>query len=99
MMRKILSKVIAFRTKVVRRFLILLRTKCSGTKVEIGARVTFNQKTIINGKGTVKIGDGVLIGYKHGGRFHGGVSEIQARYEDAIIEIGDRVAFNNNVFI
>lgn len=98
-MRKILSKVIAFRTKVVRRFLILLRSKCSGTKVEIGARVTFNQKTIINGKGTVKIGDGVSIGYKHGGRFHGGVSEIQARYEDAIIEIGDRVAFNNNVFI
>lgn len=58
-----------------------------------------NQKVRVNGKGTVIIGDGCIFGGKITGRFHGPGIEIQARYKDSIIEIGNRTAFNNNLLI
>lgn len=98
-MKKLLRKIIAFRNRILRRLFVLFRSKISGTRVKLGTRVVFNQKTIITGKGTVRIGNNVSIGYKLGGNFYKGISEIQPRYRDSVIEIGDNVAFNNNIFI
>lgn len=55
------------------------------------------QKTLITGKGTVEIGDNCSFGFKLGGFHRGGSIEIQPRYKDSIIKIGNNVATNNNI--
>lgn len=59
----------------------------------------FNQKTLLTGTGTVKIGKNCVFGYKPGGYYRGGLIEIQPRYKNAIINIGNHVASNNNAFV
>jgi len=49
-MKKLLRRIIAFRNRVLRRLFVLFRSKISGTRVKLGTRVVFNQKTIITGK-------------------------------------------------
>jgi acetyltransferase-like isoleucine patch superfamily enzyme len=58
-----------------------------------------NQLTKVTGSGKVKIGIGCSFGYKLGGRHRCGYIEIQPRYSDSRIEIGDNVLTNNNLFI
>ncbi|MEP7229599.1 MAG: acyltransferase [Ginsengibacter sp.] len=57
------------------------------------------QKTIINGEGTVDIGNRCRFGFKYGGFHKKGRIEIQPRYKDAVIKIGNGVSTNNNIFI
>lgn len=68
--------------------------KCSYISIPI-----FQQKTIISGKGTVKIGEKCGFGYKTGGFWRNGSIEIQPRYKEAQIIIGNYVHTNNNIFI
>ncbi len=49
-MKKLLRRIIAFRNRVLRRLFILFRSRISGTRVKLGKRVIFNQKTIITEK-------------------------------------------------
>ena len=67
--------------------------------MEIGKGVRFYQKTRITGKGTVVIGNNTKFGIPAGGRFKSTYCELQARYEDARIKIGENVAINNGFTI
>ena len=98
-MRKILGKIVSIRNRIIRRLFIILQCKLKRMDLKIGNKVSFNQQTVINGKGSVIIGDKVSIGYKLGGNYYKNRSEFQPRYKDAVIEIGDEVVFNNNIFI
>ncbi len=78
---------------------ILLVARLGRTTVEIGKGVRFYQKTRITGKGTVVIGNNTKFGIPAGGRFKSTYCELQARYEDARIKIGENVAINNGLTI
>ena len=65
----------------------------------LGKKVIFYQKAAISGKGTVIIKNNVTIVCKMCVGVFNGVSEIQPRYKNSVIEIGNNVAFNNNVYI
>ena len=58
-----------------------------------------NQYTMVTGEGKITIGKDCVFGFKLGGRHRNGAIELQARYKDARIFIGDNVATNNNIFI
>jgi acetyltransferase-like isoleucine patch superfamily enzyme len=58
-----------------------------------------NQKLLISGKGKLILGNHCEFGFKLGGNYYGGLVEIQPRYEDSKIEIGNNVSTNNNLFI
>ena len=60
---------------------------------------SFNQIILCEGQGIVKIGKKCSFGYKLGGFHRGGSIEIQARYKNSIIKLGDNVATNNNIFL
>lgn len=57
-----------------------------------------NQIVLLTGMGKIEIGKGCCFGYKLGGFHRGGSIEIQPRYKEAVIKIGDNLATNNNVF-
>jgi hypothetical protein len=58
-----------------------------------------HQLTIVTGAGKTIIGNNCSFGYKPGGFHRGGVVELQPRYPEARIKIGDNIATNNNVFL
>lgn len=60
---------------------------------------TVNQYTICTGKGNVEIGNGCIFGYKLGGFHRGGSIELQSRYADSMIKLGNNIATNNNIFM
>lgn len=62
-------------------------------------RPSFNQKIFFNGQGTVDIGANCSFGYKLGGFNYKGSIEIQARYKNSKIKIGNNISTNNNKFI
>ena len=64
-----------------------------------GNKPTFIQISLFNGAGKVEIGSNCTFGYKMGGFYKGGSIEIQARYMNSIIKIGDNILTNNNIFI
>ncbi len=59
----------------------------------------FNQTTILQGKGKVYIGKHCSFGYKLGGFHRFGSIEIQSRYKNSKIKIGNNVSTNNNIMI
>jgi Hexapeptide repeat of succinyl-transferase len=63
-----------------------------------GSYPAAQQRTLITGAGKVIIGKNCVFGYKPGGFHRGGAVELQPRYKDATIVIGNNVATNNNVF-
>jgi acetyltransferase-like isoleucine patch superfamily enzyme len=58
-----------------------------------------NQKTLLTGSGIVFFGQKCSLGYKLGGFHRGGSIEIQPRYKDSVIKIGNNVSTNNNLFL
>ena len=64
----------------------------------IGNQPVCSQKTLFTGAGLVEIGINCRFGYKLGGFHRGGSIEIQPRYKDSIIKIGNNVVTNNNLF-
>jgi acetyltransferase-like isoleucine patch superfamily enzyme len=59
----------------------------------------FNQITLCEGNGIVKIGNNCTFGFKLGGFHRNGSIELQARYRKARINIGNNVATNNNIML
>ena len=69
-------------------------------KIEYNLKqLNVQQKTFITGEGKVKIGKNCLFGYKLGGGNYKGSIEIQPRYKDSRIIIGNKVSINNNLTI
>jgi len=60
---------------------------------------SINQYTICEGDGIVEIGNSCSFGYKMGGFHKGGSIELQARYKNSKIKIGNNIATNNNIMI
>jgi len=59
----------------------------------------FSQLTLCEGAGIVEIGKYCSFGYKLGGFHRGGSIELQARYKDSRIKIGNNVSTNNNIML
>lgn len=72
----------------------LLRKKIKYKKLPL-----FYQYTICEGQGLVSFGEKCSFGYKLGGFHRGGSIELQARYSNSKIEIGNHISTNNNIFI
>lgn len=65
----------------------LLRKKIKYKKLS-----AFNQYTICEGQGLLTIGENCSFGYKLGGFHRGGSIELQARYTNSKIEIGNHIS-------
>lgn len=57
------------------------------------------QPVLFLGKGRVILGQGNCFGYYPSPHYHNGYCHIEARYEDAVIYIGNNNHFNNNFSI
>lgn len=68
-------------------------------KIVLASNVRFDQYTLIEGAGKVKIGQNCTFGCKLGGFHRGGSIEIQTRFKNAKIIIENNVATNNNIFL
>lgn len=68
-------------------------------KISYKSTLKIDQYTLCSGKGIVSIGKNCAFGYKIGGFNRGGSVELQARYVNSEINIGDNVSTNNNIFI
>jgi acetyltransferase-like isoleucine patch superfamily enzyme len=98
-------KLIRFLYRRAKRFRYILfkfilpnkRLLCIG-KILLNDIPSFNQTTLCNGKGVVEIGKNCSFGYRLGGFYKGGSIELQARYKNSKILIGNNVATNNNLF-
>jgi acetyltransferase-like isoleucine patch superfamily enzyme len=64
-----------------------------------GKYPSFNQKTYVTGLGVVVIGNKCSFGYRLGGYFRKGHIEIQPRYQESSIVIGNNISINNNLFL
>ena len=80
-------------------FIIPNRIKLLRHRVVLVDFPAFNQITLCEGAGIVEIGKGCSFGYKPGGFHRGDSIELQARYKDAKIKIGDKVSTNNNIML
>jgi acetyltransferase-like isoleucine patch superfamily enzyme len=80
-------------------FLIPNLKRISSKRLIYTTTPSCQQKTIITGKGIVDIGENCEFGFKKGGFYRNGCIEIQPRYKNALIKIGNRVITNNNIFI
>lgn len=58
-----------------------------------------DQYTICEGLGLVNIGEYCSFGYKLGGFHRSGSIELQARYKDSRIIIGNHISTNNNIML
>lgn len=60
---------------------------------------SFNQITVCQGKGQVEIGENCSFGYKLGGFHKYGTIELQARYKESRVRIGNNISTNNNIML
>ena len=68
-------------------------------RIILAANVRFDQVTLFQGAGMVEIGERCTFGFRLGGFHRGGSIELQARYKNAKIRIGENVSTNNNIFL
>jgi acetyltransferase-like isoleucine patch superfamily enzyme len=70
-----------------------------GNKIYYRSMPKVEQKTLFTGTGKVFIGNNCCFGYKLGGGNYHGCIEIQPRYKNSRVVIGDNVSTNNNIFL
>lgn len=80
-------------------FIVPNFTKINSKNLKLNGIPFCEQKTFITGIGTIEIGTNCKFGYKPGGFNRNGSIEMQARYSEAYIKIGNEVFTNNNIFI
>lgn len=68
-------------------------------KINLPKNFFVQQKLLCQGKGKVMIGNNCNLGFKLGGFWLRGAIELQARFTNSFIKIGNNVATNNNIFI
>jgi len=93
--------------KIYNKFLYVLRTYRNfyipnlkvifKKEIILSNNIRFQQPVYVTGLGKVKIGENVSFGYSLGGFYRWGCIEIQPRYKNSYIEIGNNVATNNNI--
>ena len=98
MLRRILSFYIKWKKKLFNYVFPNIVAIRKG-RIKINNYAEFHQKTIITGDGNIVIGDGCMFGCILGGYFLTGIIELQPRYKKTLIQIGNRVMSNNNLFI
>lgn len=64
-----------------------------------GGRPIVLQPVLFLGPGSVRFGEAVQFGWKASPHFYSGYCHVEAANERAVIEIGDRTEFNNNLTI
>jgi acetyltransferase-like isoleucine patch superfamily enzyme len=99
MLKRILLSVYFFLRFKFLNFIIPNLKRVFSKKLIYTSIPSCQQKTIITGEGVVYIGKDCNFGFKYGGFHKKGLIEIQPRYENAVIKIGNNVATNNNIFI
>jgi maltose O-acetyltransferase len=57
------------------------------------------QPVLFSGHGEIRLGEGVQFGWRDSPLFYTGYCHVEASGERALIEIGDRTEFNNNLMI
>lgn len=102
---KLFYKVLAFPFKATRgfrnRLFLFFIPNISAflqRRVLISSYPVCEQKTLLTGRGIVEIGSNCTFGYKLGGFHRGGVIEIQPRYPEGHIKIGNNITTYNNIF-
>ena len=85
--------------KFIFNFFLINIFTISNKRVTTNGVPICSQKLYIRGNGHVKIGKNCTFGSKFGGFFRNGDVEIQARYKNSIVNIGNMVRTNNNIFI
>ncbi len=70
----------------------------SGAK-KVSGKANFIQPVLLAGKGTIVFGQDVYLGTEQSPFFYSGYCFLDARNNDAIISMGDRVWSNNNLTI
>lgn len=65
----------------------------------IGGRPVILQPVLFAGPGTVSLGEGVQFGWNRSPQFYSGYCYVEASSDRALIEVGDRTEFNNNLMI
>lgn len=83
----------------IKYFIVLYISNRRKVKNRFGKNIKFSQKILINGNGSVDIGERCNFGVVNGGYYYKGIIELQARYENSKIIIGRNVSCNNNLFI
>ena len=58
-----------------------------------------NQKIVLSGRGHIEVGSNCIFGTKIGGFNRWSSFEIQPRFENSKIKIGNNVSTNNNIFL
>lgn len=90
---------IIFYKKRFFKFIFPNFSKIIQKKIKFTQYPVCNQKTQVSGQGTVMIGKGCIFGYRPGGHFYKGIIDLQPRYKEANILIGNNVKTNNNLII
>jgi carbonic anhydrase/acetyltransferase-like protein (isoleucine patch superfamily) len=90
---------IGFYQKRLIKFILPNLKKITKKKVTFDQYPICNQTTRITGEGKVTIGVKCMFGYKLGGNFYRGIIEIQPRYKQSRIVIGDNITTNNNLIL
>jgi acetyltransferase-like isoleucine patch superfamily enzyme len=99
MLKRILVRALNFLRYKVLNFIIPNLKSIRSKKLMYARIPSCQQKTIITGIGVTHIGTNCNFGFKYGGFHKKGCIEIQPRYENALIKIGNDVFTNNNIFI
>jgi len=76
-----------------------IKTTLLKKNVRWKSKPNVNQKIFFNGQGKVEIGTNSSFGYRLGGFNYKGSIELQARYKESKIIIGNNVATNNNLYL
>jgi len=71
----------------------------NGIRLGLGEHISFHQKTMFTGKGTIKISSNSSFGVDVGGKYLHNYCEVQARFKESLIIIGENVASNNGLLI
>ena len=65
----------------------------------VGGAPVILQPVLFAGPGVVSLGEGVQFGWNRSPQFYSGYCYVEASTDRALIEIGDRTEFNNNLMI
>ena len=71
----------------------------NGVRLDLGEHIIFHQKTLFTGRGSIKVGSNSSFGVEVGGKYLHNYCEIQARFKESLIIIGENIASNNGLLI
>jgi acetyltransferase-like isoleucine patch superfamily enzyme len=97
-LKKLVRNIIRLYIKI-KKIVIITKYKYKNINLSIGSDVRFYQKIIFSGKGKIVLRENISLGYKLGGFYSKGITELQARYPNSRVIINNNVYFNNSTCI